>query len=283
MKKTLISASAIALLTAPVFAAGHGPAATGYALSADGTSLVTMPGLTEVGETVNLSGVIAAIAYRPVTGDLIGFAPGGAVVTIDTATGMLTPTENLLGADVAITEGAAVGLDFNNAIDAVRAVATDGSNHVYFPVGFGDNDERANTVLRFTDMFYADGDTNAGTTPAVFANAYTNAINGMTASATQQYVLDAETDSLATLANNEGTLATVAPLTLDGAAVDISAMGGMEIVSPAEGENMAYAILMMEGADTSGVYAIDLATGALTLQADLGTMAFSGFAGMLAE
>ncbi|MBQ2262248.1 MAG: DUF4394 domain-containing protein [Loktanella sp.] len=281
MKKTLMTASTLALLGAPVFAQDN--AVTGYALGADGTSLVTLPGLMETGETVTLSGILGAIAYRPVTGDLIGIAPNGAVYEIDTASGELTPTENLIGENVGITEGAMVGFDFNNNIDAVRIVATDGSNHVYFPAGFGDNDERANTVLRFTDLFYADGDENAGMTPAVFASAYTNAIVGETASATVQYVLDAETNALANLANNEGTLTTVAALTLDGEAVDISAMGDLEIISPAEGENMAYAVLMMEGADTSGIYAVDLETGALTMQADLGAMGYNGFAAMLAN
>lgn len=283
MKTTLISATAIALLGAPVFADGDGQPVTGYALGADGTSLVTLPGLMETGETVTLSGILAAIAYRPVTGELIGIAPNAAVYTIDTETGELTATDNLIGENVGISEGAMVGFDFNNNIDAIRIVATDGSNHVYFPAGFGDNDERANSVRRFTDLFYAGGDANAGATPAVFASAYTNAINGATASETLQYVLDAETDSLLTLANNEGTLTTVAALTLDGAPVDISAMGDLEIVSPAEGENMAYAVLMIEGADTSGIYAVDLATGALTMEADLGAMGFNGFAAMLAE
>lgn len=279
MKKTLLSATALALLGVPVFAQDAN--VTGYALGADGTSLVSLPGLNDTGDTVTLSGILAAIAYRPVTGELIGIAPNAAVYTIDTTTGALTATENTIGENVGIAEGAMVGFDFNNNIDAIRIVATDGSNHVYFPAGFGDNDERANSVRRFTDLFYADGDANAGATPAVFASAYTNAIDGATASETRQYVLDAETDALVNLANNEGTLTTVAALTLDGAPVDISAMGDLEIVSPAEGENMAYAVLMMEGAETSGLYAVDLETGALTMQADLGMMGFNGFAAML--
>jgi hypothetical protein len=115
----------------------------------------------------------------------------------------------------------------------------------------------------------------------IFANAYTNAINGMTASETAQYALDAETNALVTLANNAGTLATVAPITIDGAVADLSIMGGFEIVSPAEGENMAYAILMLEGADTSGLYSIDLTTGEATMMADAGMRAYTGFAAML--
>jgi hypothetical protein len=281
MKKTLLSATALALLGLPVFAQDAN--VSGYALGTDGTSLLSLPGLSDTGATVTLSGILAAIAYRPVTGELFGIAPNAAVYTIETETGALTATENLVGDNVGIAEGAMVGFDFNNNIDAIRIVATDGSNHVYFPAGFGDNDDRANSVRRFTDLFYADGDANEGATPAVFASAYTNAIAGATASETRQYVLDAETNALANLANNEGTLTTVAALTLDGAPVDISAMGDLEIVSPAEGENMAYAVLMMEGANTSGIYAVDLSTGALTMQADLGEMRFNGFAAMLAE
>ncbi|EXJ12535.1 DUF4394 domain-containing protein [Nitrincola nitratireducens] len=279
MKKTLLSTTIFALLCAPAFA--HDIKVTGYALSSDGTSLVSLPGLTEVGETITLSSSLAAIAYRPVTGELIGIAPNAAVYTIDPATGALTATDNLKGDNVGITEGAMVGFDFNNSIDAIRIVATDGSNHVYFPSGFGDNDERANSVRRFTDLFYAQGDKNEGAIPAVFASAYTNAIKGKTASETVQYVLDAETNTLLNLANNAGSLTTVAALTLDGKAVDISAMGDMEIVSPAEGTNMAYAMLMMQSANTSGVYSIDLATGELTLRANLGEMGFKGFAAML--
>lgn len=119
-------------------------------------------------------------------------------------------------------------------------------------------------MRRFTDLLYAEGDENEGATPAVFASAYTNAIKGQTASETVQYVLDAETNALLNLANNAGTLTTVAALTLNGQAVNISTMGDMEIVSPTEGLNMAYAVLMMEGTSSSSVYSIDLATGELT-------------------
>lgn len=281
MNKTLISATAIALLGTSAFAAGHAQPASGFALSADGMSLVTLPGLAETGETITLSGMVDAIAYRPVTGDVIGITRDGMVYGIDTTSGALTAMDNAVAEGAMVADGAAIGFDFNNNIDAVRAVGSDGSNLVYFPAGFGDNDERANSVRRFTDLFYVDGDANAGATPAVFGNAYTNAINGMTASETLQYVLDAETDVLATLANNAGELTTVAPLTIDGAAADVTMMGGFDIVSAAEGENMAYAVLMLEGAETSGLYAVDLASGALTLQADLGAAAFNGFAAML--
>lgn len=55
-------------------------------------------------------------------------------------------------------------------------------------------------------------------------------------------------------------------------------MGGFDILSPAEGENQAYAILELEGSGTAGLYAIDLQTGAATLLADLGMGGLVGFA-----
>ncbi|MGJ8588707.1 MAG: DUF4394 domain-containing protein [Yoonia sp.] len=281
MKKTLISAAALTILAAPAFAAGHASPASGYGLTDDGRTLVMFPGLVEAGASVDLSTPVDAIAYRPVTGDVIGITRDGMVYGIDTVTGAVTPMENTIAPEVMIGTDAAMGFDFNNQIDAVRAVTTDGLNLVYFPMGFGDMDDRANSVLRFTDLAYAAGDANEGSAPMIFANGYTNAINGMTASETAQYALDAETNALVTLANNAGTLATVAPITIDGAVADLSIMGDFEIVSPAEGENMAYAILMLEGADTSGLYNIDLTTGEATMIADAGMRAYTGFAAML--
>jgi hypothetical protein len=280
MFRTASSATAISLLAAaPAFADAHATPVTGYALAADGMTLVTMADIAAPGEisTYDLEMGLSAIAYRPVTGDLLGFA-NGAIYVIDPMSGALADLGATFMEGAMAGEGAMVGFDFNNAIDAVRAVSTDGANLVYFPEGFGENDERAGSVRRFTDLAYGAGDPNEGAEPMVFANAYTNAINGMTASGTAQYALDAATDALVTLANNDGTLATVGAIMVDGAAVDLSAMGGFDIVSPVEGTDMAYAILQMDGAETAGLYMIDLSTGTATMMADLGMGGFTGFA-----
>ncbi|QFT64017.1 DUF4394 domain-containing protein [Roseivivax sp. THAF30] len=270
-----IAATSILALTAGAAHAAH----SGYALAEDGSTLVVMSdlGAPENVETYDLDSALSAIAYRPVTGDILGFS-ADAIYTIDTSSGELTDLNASFGEDATIGDGAMVAFDFNNAIDAVRAVTTTGDNLVYFPEGFGDNDDRANTVVRMTDLAYAEGDDNAGTTPMVFANAYTNAINGETASETFQYGLDAETDALVSVANNEGTLETIAPIMVDGEEVDLSAMGGFDILSPSEGENRGLAILQMEGAESAGLYEINLETGEATMQADLGMGGFTGFA-----
>ncbi|MEP3676153.1 DUF4394 domain-containing protein [Sulfitobacter sp.] len=272
-----LTAAMTGALAAPAIADGHA-GMMGYALAEDGATLVTMASIGEPDEvqTFALDMPLRAIAYRPVTSQLIGYADG-MVYEVNAMTGALTDLGATFMDDAKINTGA-VAFDFNNKIDAVRAVGSDGANLVYFPEGFGDNDERANSVRRFTDAFYVDGDNSAGADPLIFANAYTNAIAGATAASTAQYALDARANALVTLANNAGELATVGLLTVDGQPVDVTDAGGFDIVSPAEGTDMAYAVLQIDGEATARLYAVDLATGALTDLADLGMGGFTGFA-----
>lgn len=281
MKTQALVTSLIALAASPAFAGGHA-AVSGYALADDGATLVVMSDINAPGEvmTYSLASPLKAIAWRPVTGELLGFSDG-MIATINPMSGEMTDLGASFMDDAMIGDGKMVAFDFNNKIDAVRAVTSAGDNLVYFPEGFGDNDERAGSVRRFTDLAYAEGDSMAGTAPMIFANAYTNAINGKTASATFQYALDAATDTLVSLANNAGTLATIGKITVDGAAVDLAPMGGFDIVSAKEGADMAMAILQMEGAATAGLYEIDLETGAATMKADLGMGGITGFAASL--
>lgn len=281
MKTAFLTMSLMTLASGPVVAAGHA-VVSGYALADDGKTLVVMSDISapDARMTHALGAPLKAIAWRPVTGELLGFADG-MIARIDPMTGEMTDLAASFMDGTMIGEGKMVAFDFNNKIDAVRAVTSGGDNLVYFPEGFGDNDERAGSVRRFTNLAYDDADAMAGTTPRVFANAYTNAINGKTAGETFQYALDAETDTLISLANNAGTLATIGKITVDGEPVDLAPLGGFDIVSPAEGENMAFAILQLEGAKTAGLYAINLASGAATLDADLGMGGITGFAASL--
>ena len=276
--RTLITTTALSLSATLAMADGHANT-MGYALANDGNTLVTMASIADPADAqmFDLSETISAIAYRPVTGELMGFADG-AIYSINTATGELTNLDATFADDATIVDGSVVAFDFNNAIDAVRAVSTGGDNLVYFPEGFGDMDERAGSVLRFTDLAYMDGDANADVMPGVYANAYTNAIAGETAESTFQYALDYNANALISLANNAGTLETIAYVTVDGETVDLSPMGGFDIVSPEVGTDAAYAVLQMDGADTAGLYAINLETGEATLLSDLGMGGITSFA-----
>ncbi|MBF9043502.1 DUF4394 domain-containing protein [Rhodobacterales bacterium HKCCE4037] len=269
----------VAALTASMAHADAHAGLSGYALANGGSTLVVMADLSNPSavSTYDLEMPIAGLATRPVTGELYGISDG-MVVTINPMSGEITDTGATFADDAMLGADAMVAFDFNNAIDAVRAVSSEGTNLVYFPEGFGDNDERANSVLRFTDAFYVDGDANVGTTPMIFANAYTNAIVGSTAESTFQYALDAETDSLVALANNAGELTTIAAVTVEGEPIDLSGMGGFDIFSPEEGTDQAYAILQAEGVDDAGLFSIDLETGAATPITGLGMGGFTGFA-----
>lgn len=278
MKRTSLTlASALAFAATPLFADGHANN-MGYALANGGKTLAVMAEFSKPTEikTYDLADEIRAIAYRPVTGDLLAYA-GDKLYTIDPMSGDMTDlgAKFMDGTDIAAD--ATVGFDFNNKIDAVRIVSSAGDNLVYFPEGFGDNDEKAGSVRRFTNLAYAEGDASFGKEPLIYANAYTNAIAGKTAGGTFQYAIDARANALVSLANNAGTLETIGLITVDGEAVDVVPWGGFDIISPEEGMDEAYAILQIDGQETAGVYGIDLKTGAATLISDLGMGGFNGF------
>lgn len=279
MKLTTFSiASTVALIASPLFADGHANN-MGYAIVNSGKTLAVMEEFSKPTElkTYDLADEILAISYRPVTGDLLAYA-GDKLYTLDPMTGALTDLSADFKQGTDIASDAYIGFDFNNKIDAVRIVSSNGDNLVYFPDGFGDGDEKAGSVRGFTDLAYAKGDASFGKEPAIFANAYTNAIAGKKASGTFQYAIDARANALVSLANNAGTLETVGLITIDGKPADVVPWGGFDIVSPAEGTDEAYAILQVDGQDTAGVYAIDLTSGAATLISDLGLGGVSSFA-----
>ena len=268
------------LLSSSALIADDHASAMGYALAENGNTLLIMKDMKKPADAMSfkLSERLDALAYRPVSGELMGFSKDGSIHTVDVNSGALSDVNAKFAAEAA-TDAGAFAFDFNNTLDAARLVGLDGTNLVFFPSNFAD--ERANQVLRFTDAFYGEGDINEGVEPLIYANAYTNAINGKKAETTFQYALDARTDSLVSLANNAGTLATVGAVMIDGEAVDLVSAGGFDIVSPEEGMDMAYAVLQLGDANTSGVYEINLETAEATLVADLDTIGVVGFAASL--
>ena len=277
MKKLLLGAAATASMAAPAVASTLGNS-TGFALSSGGSELVIFDSLGDLSHstTITITGAngLTALAYRPVTGELYGYdssAGADGVYVIDTVTGVATNTVvPFNGPDIA--SAAQVGFDFNNALDAARAISTDTDNLVFVP---GDTTGRVDPMgpngrmITATNLFYDEnGDgVDDGISASIFANAYTNAINGVIAGATVQFGLDATADALVTIANNAGVLQTVAPITdAMGGALDFNSSGGFEIVSPAEGDDLAIALLnVFDGAAfTAGLYTIDLGTGVAT-------------------
>ena len=250
------------LATAAAAAAHAAPMdAVGYALSEGGTTLVVTPRLDLPGSArevpLSFGGApapfsIDSITFRPNGRRLYGFSQDTqAVYQIDAETGA-TSLSAAFPPDVEPSNADDTGIDFNNMADAARIVDTDDNNYVFFP-GDRAGDPDPARVVQVTDLFYGMGDVNEGVDPMVIANAYTNAVFPLPAS-TQQYALDMGTDTLNTLANNEGTLSTVGDT-----GIDFGLDGGFDILSLSEGMNEAFALLTVDG--MQAIYAIDLDSG----------------------
>ena len=294
-----IAITAFAAVTAAGFSMTAAVAATvdmgiGYALGNNGTSISRIADLTAptVGKTIDLTldGAalrVDAIAYRPNTGGFNAYAnEGNAVYSFDIDTGVATKVaegsgRNADGKRVQTTSNA-IGFDFNNALDAARIVSSNEQNLVFFPER---SDAEPSRLIRATDLFYVPGDLNEGNNPSVFANAYTNALPqgqlvGLPETDLQvQYILDARYDVLATLGNNAGTLSTIGNLTLDGEALKFDRFGGLDILTDADGSDIAVALLNIRG--TSQLFSFELPSEAgdvaVTALGSIGK-GFSGFA-----
>lgn len=271
----IMSFAAVAAFTAA--AAQAAPVA--LSLGGNGRTLVRIADLANPGAPATMTGApirdasgasvaISDIDYRPATGELFGYGnDADTVYRIDIATGLATPVASLPGATGVET----LGVDFNNSIDAARIITTNGENYVFFPNG-GPGGDGSPEIRRFTDLGYAAGDPNAGVMPEVFANAYLDAIPGGGTQGAMQFALDAQTDALVTLANNTGVLGTVGSLFRNGMAVDVTANGGFDILSMADGaggaSDTAFALLTtFEGI---GLYELSLtADGAGRVEATL--------------
>jgi hypothetical protein len=191
---------------------------------------------------------LLGIDFRPLTGDLYGFAPSGRLYVLNLTSGAaMIPA----GTANALT-GTRFGFDFNPTVDRIRVVTdTDQNVRLHPDTGVTSNTDN--------NLAFAATDINTGADPNVVGVAYTNNFSG--AGATVLYDIDSNLNALLVQSNpNGGILNTVGPLgvdTTDNVGFDISAATGV-----------AYASLTV-GA-TTGLYTINLGSGAATL---IGTIA----------
>lgn len=140
--------------------------------------------------------------------------------------------------------GVVSGFDFNPVPDRLRLV---GDNDQNFRINVDTGE-----VIVDGDLAFVKGDANFGVNPNITASAYTNSFEGATS--TQLFNIDTLLNTLV-LQNppNDGGLVTIGEL-----GVNFGIVGGFDIVSSAEGENMGFA------AADGMLYSIDLETGAAT-------------------
>lgn len=247
-----------AVLVGAAFAAHASAQQTVYAIGNGGSSLVSFqsndPGnVSVIADFSGDASFLDAIDFRPATGELFGYLDGAdAYFTVNLATGSLTQVSaNPVGAT---TNTFFLGMDFNPTIDRLRVVTESRQNIVFNP--------NNGTATDVTSLFYADGDPNQDTSPRIIDNAYTQNFAG--AMSTMQYGIDYSSDTLVTIANNDGVLTTVGSL-----GINTDIYTGFDIFTDANGVDTAYAILT--GADGIGsFYTIDMATGAASLVGGIG-------------
>ena len=197
-----------------------------------------------IGAPVGISGLVAGetlvgIDTRPATGQLHGFGSAGRLYAIG-----LDGIATTLSTGPTVVAGAAFGVDFNPTVDRFRVVSDVGSNARFNPLTGG---------LAGTDTTLSP----AGSRVGVAYDRNVSATGGLTT----MFVLDSASDSLGrqggvdgTPSPNAGVITTVGPLGVDtstAADLDISASGA------------ARAVLTVAG--VSGIYSVNLTSGAATL------------------
>ncbi|MEO0529536.1 MAG: DUF4394 domain-containing protein [Planctomycetota bacterium] len=198
---------------------------------------------------------LEAIDYRPATEEIYLIDDMENVYTLDPVTFDATLVGNHAPP---ANSGLSYAFDFNPAFrggEFARIITDTNDNRV-----ISGNTGQYLPPVEKTDVFYAVGDPNEGEDPNIAGIAYTNSL--FVPSSTQQYGIDSSLGVLTTVANNAGTLVTigslgVAPLTNE-LGFDISGFSGI-----------AYAAL--QNGPNSGLYTVDLATGAATFVGDIGS------------
>nr|WP_246408349.1 DUF4394 domain-containing protein [Parvularcula dongshanensis] len=228
-------------------ATGAHAAHMAYTLGNNGNTLVTFaPDGSGVATAMAITGTnlpsLDAITYRPETGQLYGFSSDDDQFwIIDPSTGAATAA---FASDIDVLTNV-VSMDFNPTLDAVRLVTDAGDNLVYNP--------NAGTITRVNDLTYDEGYDPALAEPLPVGNGYTNQIGQAEAQAlgTTQYVLDAQTDTIGVLNNNDGDIDFRGDV-----GTDFTATGGFDVFTAPDGSNIGYALLT--GNDGTAFYEVDL-------------------------
>ncbi len=257
----------------------------GIGLSASGTQLLRGNDLTRI-FAVNITGItsgeqLVGIDFRPQTGQLFGLgvnatANNATLYRIDPQTGAATAIGAASGisfvdatiampVDLPDPATSGYGFDFNPTVDRIRVTTSTGLNFRVNPnTGAGvDNDANAGNGTN--------PDAGINAVNGISATAYTNSFGRDTAvvGPTSQYTLDADTNTLfIQTPPNSGTQTAPLAVTLNGGALDFTAVNGFDIPASigvttsgtAVTSGFGFATLTVGG--TTSLFSINLTTGA---------------------
>ena len=221
---------------------------------------------TQSGMAMNITGLVGAderilgIDMRPASGKVYGLGSSGNLYTLNAATGAATFVAALMADPADLVNpysglmGSSFGIDFNPTVDRLRVTSNAGQN------------------LRMNvDTGLVTTDTNLnGATSSISASAYSNNDTDPT-TATVLYGIDGGSDMMF-IQNppNDGIQVAVGSL-----GVNTSNVAGFDISGKT---GRAYASLTDGDTSKSGLYRIDLATGAATLVGAFGYGGATAFA-----
>lgn len=245
----------VATLVAAGSLAGAAQADTMIGLTAD-NHLVRLDSETRrASAPVRVTGTegrLVGIDQRPANGQLYGLTDAGQIVTLDPATGRATPVSRL---SEPFESGGRAVVDFNPVADRLRVIGANGTN-------LRINVESGMTT-RDGALKYAPGEL-AGTAPRITAGAYTNSMQGATA--TTLLTLDSVLGML-NVQNppNDGVQAPRGRLS-----ASVPATAAFDIVPG--GPNMNRGFVLAGGT----LHMLDLASGALTSVGTVANLPSSG-------
>jgi len=174
-----------------------------YALTSDNAIYVLLPRLGQyvrLGRVETDGGNLIGIDFRPADGKLYGLTDLGTLYTIDVSLARFGQKQKVSTMNPRFTGGFGNIMDFNPVANALRVT---GSNDQNLAVVNGGDGSNLSTTVAQTKFAYAAGDVNAGKDPELTGGAYSN--NFVGATATLFYAVDADTDTLVTIADKTAT------------------------------------------------------------------------------
>lgn len=198
----------------------------------------------------------SGLDFRPATGELYLFVEDGKAYKVNTTTGAATKVGQLVTAGVA--SDALIGFDFNPCVDKIRVTGAGNQNFRFNP--------DATLLMRDTDLAFAAGDANAGTTPGVDGVGYTSC----TLSGTTLFAIDSLNDILVRIGSvngnpsnpNGGQLSTIGPLTVS--------LGGANQLPFDINTVINFGFTADNDGNDSTLYSVDLDTGKATVLGVIG-------------
>lgn len=243
-----------------------------FNLATPGTIISNIP---VQGLNTGTSEYLNAIDFRPATGELYGIISplvGGTsirLVRVNLTTGATTQ----VGAPIPVANpGNFNAMDFNPVPDRIRLTHVQARTVAGNPALRDDNfriNPDTGAVTVDTPLQFAAGDPNAAADEFIAGSAYTNNFPGATT--TTLYAIDAALDRLVTQGSVDGTPTSpnTGQLFTVGAITGTNGTVGFDITS----DNRAFALLSTSTTGffvPSGLYSINLATGASTLVGTVG-------------